>query len=48
MLRRWHLRCRLGGLQGRNVLEMQYDELFISFTPREDFEVDNVLGKISI
>lgn len=38
MLLRWHLRCRLGCLQGHNALEMQYDELFISFTPRGNSE----------
>lgn len=46
MLRRWYIRCRLGGLQGHNALEMQYDELFISFTPRENSEERR--GKTSI
>lgn len=45
MLRRWHLRCRLGCLQGRNALEMQYDELFISFTPRGNSEEERALGE---
>ncbi len=48
MLRRWHLRCRLGCLQGRNALEMQYDELFISFTPRGNSEEERALGETSI
>lgn len=47
MLSRWHLSCRLGCLQGRNALEMQYDELFISFTPRENSEEETALGKTS-
>lgn len=48
MLRRWHLRCKLGGLQGRNVLEIQYDELLITFAPRGDSEEEKALGETSI
>lgn len=45
MLSRWHLRSRLGCLQGRNALEMQYDELFISFTPRGNSEEERARGE---